>query len=232
MSWPPLNAVIADGASRNVRAVNLSVAATGDRQTAECSSSMFSSPFASLRGAGIVPVVAAGNDAFGGGFYQDGVAEPACATGALRVGAEWDTAFLGTGTFNPSTTYACIADEPHPHDHRVLLAVRPRRPAVRLRPRRRDHGGGPDAVGHVPGRPARLGGHRRPRHTRADGDRRGPVDRGHHLRHAAQRHAAVPGQADAAAGPHGGGEPARVAPRCRPRAAPPRTHRSPSPSPR
>ena len=75
---------------------------------------MFSSPFASLRGAGIVPVVAAGNDAFGGGFYQDGVAEPACATGALRVGAEWDTAFVGTGTFNPSTTYACTQTNPTP----------------------------------------------------------------------------------------------------------------------
>ena len=45
------------------------------------------------------------------GSYVDGVAEPACATGALRVGAEYDSAIPFTATFNTSP-YACTQTNP------------------------------------------------------------------------------------------------------------------------
>jgi subtilisin family serine protease len=96
-----LDAVAADGAARKVKAVNLSFAIAEDpfaHNTSECASSPFTSIFATLRGNGILPVTATGNEAYHLGTFQDGVAEPACAPGALRVGAVYSDAFSSAGT--------------------------------------------------------------------------------------------------------------------------------------
>ena len=81
-----LNDVAQTGPARNVRAVNLSL---GDQSfhTTECTASPYSAAFSSLRAVGILPVVAAGNAAVDGANFDPGVASPACATGAIRVGA-------------------------------------------------------------------------------------------------------------------------------------------------
>lgn len=87
-----LDWVIANRATYNIRAVNLSL---GDSShfTSPCVSSFATSAFSALRAAGIVPVVAAGNSAQVGGRYVDGLADPACAPGALSVGAVYDSTF-------------------------------------------------------------------------------------------------------------------------------------------
>ena len=87
-----LNAVAQTGAARNVRAVNLSL---GDESfhTTECTASPYSAAFSSLRAVGILPVVAAGNSAVDGADFDPGVASPACATGAIRVGAVYPQDF-------------------------------------------------------------------------------------------------------------------------------------------
>jgi putative cell wall-binding protein len=87
-----LNAVAADGVSRHVKAVNLSVGLPSHNTTA-CAGSSFASVFSTLRTDGIVPVVAAGNAAYTSGIFHDGVVEPACAPGALTVGAVYSDAF-------------------------------------------------------------------------------------------------------------------------------------------
>jgi subtilisin family serine protease len=81
-----LNAVAQTGSARNVRAVNLSLG-DASHHTTECNGSAYSGAFSALRAVGILPVVAAGNSAYAGAGYESGVASPACATGAMRVGA-------------------------------------------------------------------------------------------------------------------------------------------------
>ena len=81
-----LNAVAQTGSARNVRAVNLSLG-DASHHTTECDGSAYSGAFSALRAVGILPVVAAGNSAYAGAGYESGVASPACATGAMRVGA-------------------------------------------------------------------------------------------------------------------------------------------------
>ncbi len=81
-----LNAVARTGAARNVRAVNLSLGDASFHVT-ECTGSPYTAVFSSLRSVGILPVVAAGNSAADLLGFTSGVAAPACATGALRVGA-------------------------------------------------------------------------------------------------------------------------------------------------
>ena len=78
--------------SRNIRAVNLSLGVRKNWNTGACDGGWFNRsaytlPFTLLRGAGVVPVVASGNDAFLDGAFQDGISSPACATGAFSVGA-------------------------------------------------------------------------------------------------------------------------------------------------
>ncbi len=81
-----LNAVARTGAARNVRAVNLSLG-DGSFNTTECTASPYAAVFSSLRSVGILPVVAAGNSAADFSAFRSGVANPACAPGAVRVGA-------------------------------------------------------------------------------------------------------------------------------------------------
>jgi subtilisin family serine protease len=94
-----LDWTIANRATYNIRAVNLSL---GDdaHAAAPCTWSVYTSIFASLRNAGILPIVAAGNSAYVNGRYVDGLAEPACAPGAVSVGAVYDSA---SGAFNAGT---------------------------------------------------------------------------------------------------------------------------------
>ena len=81
-----LNAITRDGPARGVRAVNLSLG-DGAHNTVECTTSAYSGAFMNLRALGILPVVAAGNSAISSGVPQPGVSSPACASGAIRVGA-------------------------------------------------------------------------------------------------------------------------------------------------
>jgi len=86
------------------RALNLSLG-MDDRHTSECTSSSYQAPFQLARSVGILPVVAAGNHAYVNGTYQDGVSSPACAPGAMRIGAVYDANVGGLGWGTPP--YAC-----------------------------------------------------------------------------------------------------------------------------
>jgi putative cell wall-binding protein len=102
-----INTVVGTAASHNVRAVNLSLAGTDKWHTTECkTNNSFTSTFQSLAAAGIVPVVAAGNDAYTasilGPSFHDGVSEPACTPNALSVGAVYHTG-LGQAQYQDCT---------------------------------------------------------------------------------------------------------------------------------
>jgi putative cell wall-binding protein len=84
-----LNTVASNVAGQNIRAVNMSLAATDNYNTAACTDSTVSgyiTAFQHLRAQGVVPVVASGNDA-GTPTFHDGVSAPACVAAALSVGA-------------------------------------------------------------------------------------------------------------------------------------------------
>lgn len=80
-----VNWVIKNQARYNIVAMNLSL---GDqsRSKGDCPNSWATTPFAHARAAGVIPVVAAGNSAF-----SDGISSPACAPGAVSVGAVYDS---------------------------------------------------------------------------------------------------------------------------------------------
>jgi subtilisin family serine protease len=88
----------------NIVSMNLSLGVRGVKYTNECTSSWARVPFANARAAGILPIVASGNDAF-----PDGVAEPACAPGAVRVGAVYD-ANVGARSYGVCSDSATSAD--------------------------------------------------------------------------------------------------------------------------
>jgi len=71
---------------RDIRAINLSL---GDSaaHTGPCANSAYAPAFALARSVGILPVVAAGNDAYIRGRFRLGLTEPACVPGAISVGA-------------------------------------------------------------------------------------------------------------------------------------------------
>jgi Subtilase family/Nidogen-like len=96
-----VNWAIANQNVYDIRAMNLSLG-TGDRHTSECSTSSYSAPFAVARSVGILPVVAAGNFAYVNGNYEDGVAYPACSSGAVRVGAVYDSDIGDGASWNNS----------------------------------------------------------------------------------------------------------------------------------
>jgi subtilisin family serine protease len=79
-----INWVIGNKKRFNIVAFNLSVA-DASVNTGECAGSWATTPFANARAAGVLPVVASGN-----GGASRGVASPACAPGAVRVGAVYD----------------------------------------------------------------------------------------------------------------------------------------------
>ena len=88
-----INAAIANQAAFNVRAINMSLGAGFNYNTSPCSggSNPFVAAFSNARAAGIVPVVATGNNAVNqSGNFQAGISNPACTPGALPVAAVYD----------------------------------------------------------------------------------------------------------------------------------------------
>lgn len=80
-----INWTIANQAAYNIVAMNLSLG-DGSDNAAECPGAWATIAFAGARSAGIIPVVAAGNNGF-----ANGVNGPACTPGAVRVGAIYDS---------------------------------------------------------------------------------------------------------------------------------------------
>ena len=97
-----INWGIANHAAYNIRALNLSLGDSALNTTA-CSGSPYVSAFSAALSAGIVPVVAAGNNG-----YLNGISSPACAPGAVSVGAVYVANYgsVGWSTCTDSTTAA------------------------------------------------------------------------------------------------------------------------------
>lgn len=95
---------VSNRSAYNIRALNLSLGNL-EHNTSECTWSSYSGPFEVARAAGIVPVVAAGNYAYVEGEYEDGVSAPACASGALSVGAVYDSSMGSRGW--GASSYQC-----------------------------------------------------------------------------------------------------------------------------
>lgn len=91
-----INWAVNNAQTYNIKAVNLSLGVPGVKYTSECSDSSYGTAFANARAAGVVPVVASGNDAF-----PDGISSPACVAGAVRVGAVYDSNIGGVSWGNP-----------------------------------------------------------------------------------------------------------------------------------
>ena len=86
-----VNFAITNQAAFNVRALNLSLGSPFTYYSTECTSANpFVTAFANARAAGILPVVAAGNEAYANHSFHSGVSFPACTPGAVRVGAVYD----------------------------------------------------------------------------------------------------------------------------------------------
>jgi Ca2+-binding RTX toxin-like protein len=87
-----IDAAIANQATFNVVALNMSLGAPEDYNTSECGGggNPYVAAFSNARAVGIAPVVAAGNDAFALGGFTNGISDPACTPGAVRVGAVYD----------------------------------------------------------------------------------------------------------------------------------------------
>ncbi|HJS27137.1 MAG TPA: S8 family serine peptidase [Actinomycetota bacterium] len=88
-----INFIIAQQATYNIRAINMSLGSPEDYHVSPCSNPSDGrvAAFASARAAGILPVVAAGNDAESNGSFHIGISSPACIPGALPVGAVYDS---------------------------------------------------------------------------------------------------------------------------------------------
>jgi len=98
----------------NIRAVNLSVS-DGSHWTVNCVDAFFwvnpyRGVFDGFRSAGVMVVVAAGNSAAPSGTFQNGLGNPACTSGALAVGAVYDTS---TSSFTvPAGAPSACTDTP------------------------------------------------------------------------------------------------------------------------
>lgn len=95
-----LNDITANGLARGIRAVNMSLG-DSSRHTTTCTGSQYSAIFTNLRNLGILPIVSAGNSATVSGAFSPGVAAPACASGAIPVGATYPKAYSGTFDWGP-----------------------------------------------------------------------------------------------------------------------------------
>ncbi len=92
---------ISNQAQHNIVAMNLSLG--GGKFTAQCGNDAYELPFQRARAAGIVPVVASGNNAF-----NNAIASPACAPSAVSVGAVYsrNVGGLNTAVCRDTTTSA------------------------------------------------------------------------------------------------------------------------------
>lgn len=91
-----INWAVNNAKTYNIKAINLSLGVPGVKYKSECSNSSYGTAFANARAAGVVPVVASGNDAF-----PDGISSPACVAGAVRVGAVYDSNIGGVSWGKP-----------------------------------------------------------------------------------------------------------------------------------
>ena len=93
----------ANATGTKIVAMNLSLGTTSPYATSECISSPFSTSFMSARDKGVLPVVASGNEG-----NKSQLPEPACASGAVRVGAVYDSNIgsISTSACTDSTTAA------------------------------------------------------------------------------------------------------------------------------
>ncbi|MFF5295471.1 nidogen-like domain-containing protein [Paractinoplanes globisporus] len=82
-----LNGVAARAASANIRSVNLSLGDCDTYKSDACADDPLADTMLNLRALGVLPVVAAGNDAYSTGEFKSGVSSPACIPGVLSVGA-------------------------------------------------------------------------------------------------------------------------------------------------
>ncbi|KQE89846.1 S8 family peptidase [Acinetobacter lactucae] len=100
-----INWAVNNAQTYNIKAINLSLGVPGVKYTSECSNSSYATAFANARAAGVVPVVASGNDGF-----SDGISTPACVAGAIRVGAVYDSN-LGRLAWRNCTDRTTAADK-------------------------------------------------------------------------------------------------------------------------
>jgi subtilisin family serine protease len=94
-----INWAITNKATYNIQSINISIG-WSTKYTSTCTSSWATAPFANARAAGILPVVAAANQG-----WTNGMPMPACASGAVRVGAVYDSN-IGSRTWS-SPLAAC-----------------------------------------------------------------------------------------------------------------------------
>jgi Ca2+-binding RTX toxin-like protein len=87
-----INLAIANQATFNIRAINMSLGAGESFNTLPCSDPADPrvAAFANARAAGILPVIASGNNRFANGSNHIGISRPACIPGAFPVGAVYD----------------------------------------------------------------------------------------------------------------------------------------------
>ncbi|MEP7054491.1 MAG: fibronectin type III domain-containing protein [Actinomycetota bacterium] len=104
-----LDDVAAQAPATNTRSVNLSLG-DGSYNTTACAGTPYDSAFATLRGVGVVPVVAAGNAAYDQGPFSNGISGPACAPGALSVGAVYSQP-SGAMTYPACQDLSPVADK-------------------------------------------------------------------------------------------------------------------------
>lgn len=102
--------VIQNKDAYGIASVNMSLG-NSEHLLSDCTASPFTGPFANLRAAGILPVVAAGNSGSKNGNFQNGISYPACTPGAISVGAVYDSK-LGTVQWGDCTDRSAVADLP------------------------------------------------------------------------------------------------------------------------
>jgi uncharacterized repeat protein (TIGR01451 family) len=91
-----INNIIMQRAALNIVAVNLSLGDSSSNAV-QCPGSVFAAAFASLANAGISTIVAAGNSG-----SKSGLANPACVSGAISVGAVYDANYGSQGWVAPA----------------------------------------------------------------------------------------------------------------------------------
>jgi len=100
-----MNSAIGSQAAYNIVAINMSLG-DGTSHATQCQSSAFKTAVTNARNAGILTVVAAGNNG-----SKSGLAEPACVPGVVSVGAVYDAAY-GSVSWGSLCTDSSAADKP------------------------------------------------------------------------------------------------------------------------